>query len=288
MSSDLITMLAWSLFLLAGVGASAHLYRHLGVLTASQASIMSLAALLDTLLLKRGMSPIFSWLLAVVTSAGLGIIHVLILLQTRTALLLLLTAISQLALVEVWYAVPQLTGGSSGMLLPRTEAGGALFSLVVLMVGGAIYLYWAVTRSQSSFNWACVRTLGPKAEAFGVPSIRLYTIGFAVYGVLLGACGVAATRLLGYLTISSFGLGWALATVMIVLAVPRQPVVGTLVLCLIYSAIHVLLRQSVYASVTASAVFEILFPLILLALMRAQDRIERRPDIPTNVSSREA
>ncbi len=283
MAADLATMLAWSLFLLVGVVATSHLYRHMGVIVASQASVISLAALFDTLLLKGGVSPQLSWLVAVAGGAGLGLIHVPILLRTRAALLLILTAISQLVLVEVWYALPQLTGGSSGVLLPSTSAAAALAALVALLAGYVVYLRRAVGTADSGFDWACVRRLGPKAEAFGVPSLRLYTIGFVAYGVLLGATGVAATRLLGYMTVNSFGLGWALATVMIVLAAQRYPVGAALALCLVYSAIRVLLRQSVYASVTASAVFEILFPTVLLALVHAQDKFRRRA-VPGDVN----
>jgi hypothetical protein len=272
MLADLLTMLVWTILLLAGVGVTSHLYRHMGVLTASQGTIMSLAALVDVFLLKHGLNEALSWLVAVAFSVALSLLHLPVLLQTKAALLLVLTAISQLVLVEVWYAVPQFTGGSSGILLPEIGAVGAFGTLLVIVGAGVAYLYLYVSKPQRHFNWMCVKALGPKAEAFGVPAVRFYALGFAIYGLVLGAAGITATRLLGYLTISSFGLTWALATVMIVLAFPKRPVFGAVLLSLTYCAIRVILRQSVYASVTASAAFEILFPVVLLTLMHANAR----------------
>jgi ABC-type branched-subunit amino acid transport system permease subunit len=286
--ADVLTMLTWSLFLLAGVMISTHLLRHMGVLVASQASVMSLAALCDVLMLKQGMNPLLSWLLAVIVVGGLGVLHVPILLQTKPALLLVLTAISQIVLVEVWYAFPQLTGGSGGVILPPVGSGWALATLVALMVAAAMYLLRFVAAPERAVGWACVRTLGPKAQAFGIPAIRHYAVGFAAYGILLAAAGVAATRHLGYLTVNSFGLGWSLATVMIVLAATNWPIVGTVGLCLFYSAIRVLLRQSIHASVTASAAFEILFPVILLLLISVDRRRRARAAYTVKPSSQEA
>ena len=64
---------------------------------------------------------------------------------------------------------------------------------------------------------------GPMAQAFGVPVFRHYATGLALYGLLLGAAGVAATRTLGYVTANAFGLPWSLTVVMIVLASRRNP-----------------------------------------------------------------
>jgi len=264
MSTDLLTMLMWSLFLIAAVSVTAHLHRHMGVLIVSQASIMTVAALVDVRLLKSGVNPIFSLAVAVIAGCVFGLFHLPVLLQTGAALLLVLTAISQLVLVEIWYALPQITGGSGGILLPSNVAPSALLTFFLILGIIVVYLYRNTVLPTRRFDWATLKSLGPKAGAFGVPALQLYAIGFALYGALLGAAGVAATRLLGYLTVNSFGLTWALAVVMIVLASQRQPVWGALVLSAFYCAIRVLLRQSVYASVAWSHAFEILFPLTLL------------------------
>jgi ABC-type branched-subunit amino acid transport system permease subunit len=269
MSIDLLMMFAWSTFLLAAVGASVHLYRHIGVIVASQASVMTITALIDAMMLKHGFNPMTSLLVAVSTGIALGLIHLPVLLQTGPGLLLILTALSQLVMVEAWYALPQITGGSGGILLPgKTDAGSAMMVFLMLLAGASVYLHYSVAQSSKRFDWACLKVLGTKAGAFGVPSQRLYVIGFAIYGALLGAAGVAATRLLGYLTVNSFGLTWSLATVMIVLSWPQRPIFGALVLTILYSVIRVLLRHSVYASVGWSHAFEILFPLILFILVR--------------------
>ncbi|HJQ25507.1 MAG TPA: hypothetical protein VKA60_16425 [Blastocatellia bacterium] len=269
MAGDVLVMLTWSIFLLAAVKATAHLQRHMGILVASQSSVMSIAALIDITLLKRGVSGTVSGMAAVSVGLLLGLVHLPILLQTGAGLLFILTAISQIVLVEAWLALPAITGGSNGILLSaRPNAATGMVWLLALMAGSGIYIYKNDAKAERRFDWSCLKSLGLKAEAFGVPSLRLYVIGFALYGVVLSATGVAATRILGYLTVTSFGLTWSLAVIMIVLYLPARPLVSALVLSVLYSSIRVLFRQSVYASSFGSHVFEMLFPLILLLLIQ--------------------
>jgi hypothetical protein len=270
-------MLLWSVLLLGGVGATAHLYRHMGVLLASQATVMLVAALADTLLLRNGVNPSLSLIAAVGIGVGIGLIHLPVLLQTGAAMLLILTAVTQLFLIELWNAIPQITGGSSGFFLPdNVSATGAVSTLLLLMGLGVVYLYLSVTLPARHFDWSCLKTIGKKSGAFGVPSLRLYAIGLIFYGAVLAAAGVAGTRFLGYLTVSSFGLTWSIAVIMIVLSWAKEPVLGALVLSVAYITIRVLLRQSVYASETLAYIFEIAFPLILLVLMNIQARAPKK------------
>jgi hypothetical protein len=53
---------------------------------------------------------------------------------------------------------------------------------------------------------------------------------------------------------------------MIVLASSPSPVAGAFALCFFYCSIRVVLRQSVHASATWSNLFEMAFPVFLLAL----------------------
>lgn len=279
MTADLLTMLAWSALLIAGVGATAHLYRHMGAVVASQASIMSLAALTDTLLLKNGINPIASWIVAVSFGCVLGLLHLPILLQGGTSLLLVITILGHFVLVGLWYALPELTGGSGGILLPtNTRARASMAMLCLLMIGSAAYLHFSSgSRARKRFDWACVQEMSTKAGAFGVPALRLYVIGFTLYGTLLGAAGVAGTRYPGYLSVTSFGLPWTLATVMIVLFGAGRPIFGQWLLSLLYCLIRVILSQSVFAQVPAAYVFEVSFPLILLVLLYARKKPSHGP-----------
>ncbi len=286
MLTDLATMFLWSIFLFSGACVTAHLHRHMGVLTASQASIMTITALLDVRLLKLGSDPVLALLPGLVLAAGLGVLQLAILLQTGAALFLVMTVIAQLVLVEIWYAVPQLTGGSGGILLPRVEMWSALAGFALLLV--ASFWYWRnfVARPAQKFDWACMKSLGPKAAAFGVPATRHYALGLALYGAVLGATGIAATRVLGYLTVNSFGLTWALATLMIVLTATKKPVLSLMLLAICYCSIRVWLRQSVHASQALSHAFEILFPLALLLILKLKDvRRFAHASLPMEISN---
>lgn len=277
LGADLLIMLTWSLLLIAGVGVTAHLYRHMGVVVASQAAIMSLAALTDALLLNSNLNSAASWLVGVGVGCGLGLIHLPILLQSGASLLLVITVLYHLILIELWYALPRLTGGQAGILLPGyISARASLALLCLLMIAGAAYLHFSSgSRARKRFDWACVQELSTEGGAFGVPALRLYALGFAIYGTILGAAGVAGMRYLGGLNVNSFGLMWALTMVMIVLAGAGRPIFVLWLLSLLYCVIRVILRQSVNASVNAAYLFEVLFPLMLLLLLRA--RKNRRP-----------
>lgn len=287
MIADLATMLTWTVFLLIGVGVSSHLHRQMGVLLASQGLVMTLAALVDCQLLRQGFSTTVALMTGVTAGGLLGLFHVPVLYQTGAALLLVLTALSQIVLVELWYAFPQVTGGSGGVLLPPGASGaGVLWALLVLVVCGVAYLGLFVAKAERRFDWACLRSLGLQAGAMGVRAGVLFGAGFLLYGTLLGAAGITATRLLGYLTVTSFGLPWALAVVMIVLASEERPVLWSVVLSLLYSSMQVLLRQSVYASPTWSNMFEMMFPICLLIL--SEVRSSRAAAKAACVSAKEA
>jgi hypothetical protein len=243
----------------------------MGVLVGSQASVMLVSALIDVLLLRQGTNHVVSLVLAVLAGGLLGLIHLPILLQVGVSLLFVLTAISQIILVGIWQVIPQVTGGSSGLFLPYGIDWIIPIILLLAIVGAIIsYLHLEVAQPSKQFNWSSLKSLGIKAGAFGVPSLRLYVLGFLMYGVVLGAAGVVATRILGYLTVTSFGLPWALATVMIVLYLPRQPVYTAILLCAFYSTIRVVFRHSIYASPIVSNLFEMLFPVILLIMIQTR------------------
>lgn len=269
-----MTMLVWSLLVIAGVGATAHLYRHMGAVVASQASIMSVAALADALLLKQGINPALSWIVAVGFGCALGLIHLPILLKTGTSLLLVITVLGHFVLVELWYALPQWTGGSSPLLLPgNTLARGAIVMLCVLIIAALAYLHFSSgSRARKRFDWACVQEMNLKAGAFGVPALRLYALGFAIYGAMLGAAGVAGARYLGSLGADSFGMPVALAMITIVLAGAGRPVFFLWLLSVLYCLIRVVLLRSAYASGNAAFFLEVSFPLLLLLLLRTRKK----------------
>lgn len=267
MLDDLLAALAWSLVLWAGVIPTLHLYQNLGVLVASQSSIMSIAALIDALLIKRGFAPMGAFLVTLVAGAGLGLIHLPVFLQTRAAALLVLTAISQIVLVEAWYAAPETTGGSGGLLVPKVDITQTTTLLCVLVALFNLYILYLGKLPRKKFDWASLRTIGLKSEAFGVPARRDYLFGFVAYGIILAAGGVAAARFVGSLAVGYAGLSWSLTTLMIALAASTHSIFLGVILALLYSTIRVLLRQTVEASGALSAFFEILFPVALFFII---------------------
>lgn len=263
--ADVTIVVLWGMFLLAAVVGSSYLYEHFGVLVASQAMVATAAALIDVVLTARGYSSLLSMIIALASAALLSVLQVPVLLRTGPYLLLILTIVAHIFSAELWLAVPGVTGGSGGLL--RTTEGHVFQALTVLTVilAGALSYGMGYFRSRRMrFHSESARELGARAAVFGVPTVRHYVLGFLMFGFLVGASGVAATRVAGYVTVGFLGLTWSLAALMIVLATSRQSWLVMAVLTLLYSAVRVTLRQSVNASPTASTAFEIAFPLLLL------------------------
>ncbi|MFO0927858.1 MAG: hypothetical protein U0736_12590 [Gemmataceae bacterium] len=266
MNADLSTALLWVALMLAGVAATGHVHRHLGVLLASQGIVMSLSALTDALLVRHGLSPVIALLAGLAVAAALGLIHIPVLVRTGPGLLLLLTALGQVVLVELWISLPEFTGGSGGLILPVALSRFDIGAAAAVCVGAAAYAVWVVQAPRMAFEWPCLRSLGRQAGVFGVPVRPRYLAAFLVYGLLVGTTGLIATRHLGYLSVSSFGLSWSLTVVMVVLASRDYPVLSGVVFCSLYAGLRVLLRQSVHASTAWANLFELAFPLCLLLL----------------------
>jgi hypothetical protein len=262
MLADLPGLALWTLFMVASVLVTRHLQWNAGILVASQATVASLAALVDARFAAAGAVSI---LLALAFASLLGVFHFAVLRAVGPGVLLMLTAVSQLILVEFWYAFPALTGGSGGLLLPSSvspQLGIALFLCVAVAAGATLRLLG----DPQDYRWASIRALGPHAGAVGVPAPTLFVVSFALYGLVLGSIGIAAARTLGFLTAGMFGLPWALAVVMVTLATGVRGGWGIVLLCAGYAIGRVLLRQSVYASPFFSTFFEIAFPVALFAM----------------------
>lgn len=266
MLADLSSLALWMVFLAASVYVTRHLQWNAGILVASQATVSSLAALVDARLATLGAIALLAGLAVAIC---LGILHYVVLIAAGPGVLLMLTAVSQLILVEFWYALPELTGGSAGFLLPgNASSRGAV--IVFLGVSAIAFASLHILVKSEDYRWASIRALGPHAGAVGVPGPQLFVISFAIYGATLGSVGIAASRTLGFLTVGMFGLPWALAIVMITLATGSKGRWGVPLLCGIYAIARVMLRQSVYASPFFSTSFEIAFPMFLFVLYLGQ------------------
>lgn len=266
MLADLPGLALWTVFMVASVFATRHLQWNAGILVASQATVSSIAALLDARLATAG--GVFI-LVPLAAASLLGVLHYVVLRAVGPGVLLMLTAVSQLILVEFWYAFPALTGGSAGLLLSEgssSRVGITVFLCIAFAAAFAFRQFGA----PDDYRWASIRALGPHAGAVGVPAPALFVASFTLYGLVLGSVGIAASRTLGFLTVGMFGLPWALAVVMITLATGVRGTWSILLLCMGYAIGRVLLRQSVYASPFYSTFFEIAFPVVLFAVYLAR------------------
>lgn len=272
---DILLLLAWGIFAVMSCQVTLHLYRDLGVLVASQAFVMTLAALAHAQMIRAGADPTVGLAVSIIVGVLLGLLHVPILLQVGPYLILVVTAIAQIVLAQFWLAMPYITGGSGGLLLPSNEARIETLAAVVALALSIFYIVGIVGKRERAFDFACIRSSGMKAGALGVSSLRFYVFGFALYGLTLAVCGAAAVRLLGYLTPDLFGLSWALTSVLIALIAKDRSFSLMIALAVLYAAIRIGLRQIVMASPAWSHGLEMLFPALLLvffamSVMRAQ------------------
>ena len=271
---DTLSLVLWTSFLFSGVGATLYLHKVFGVLVVSQATVMSLAALVDVATIRSGASPILGTLGACIVGLLLGGLHVPLLIRLGGPLLLIVTVVLHMLLTQLWYALPWLTGGSGGLLL--TGNSSIYSSLLAFVLATSTSLWMTGQTSNLSVDNALLRRLGPNAGVFGRPAEQRYWKGFVSYGLVLGAAATTAVRMSGYLAVDSFSLSWSLAVLMIALAVGENWWPKALGLSLGYAALRVILRQSIAASSTVSHIFELGFPLLLLTMIIYSNRGDLR------------
>ena len=250
------------------------------MLVVSQASVMSLAALVDVTAVRSGASPVVGTLGACTIGLLLGGLHVPLLIRLGAPLLLIVTVVLHMLLTQLWYALPWLTGGSGGLLL--TGNSSIVGSLLAFALATSTSMRLTGQTSKLAVDNALLRRLGPNAGVFGRPAEQRYWKGFLAYGLVLGSAATTAVRVSGYLTKDSFSLSWSLAVLMIALAVDDNWWPRALILSVGYAALRVILRQSIGASSTFSHIFELAFPLLLLLLVIQANRGHLREDSQEN------
>jgi ABC-type branched-subunit amino acid transport system permease subunit len=284
MFTDLSDVLFWTLFVSAPTMATIHLGRHLGVLVLSQAMLSASAALLFARVIGGTSNPWLALALALVGSTLLGLLHFPILLCFGRGMTVILTVIAQMVIQEFWLAAPAVTGGSGGILLATRWWAVPTATLALITLLFAWRLVLRPPRPATTFDWPCLRHLGPHAGAFGVAANRHYYTGFALFGLVCGLVGVAATQLVGTLSIQSWGLSWPITLLLIALLAYESPFATTLTLALIYSTLRIVFRQSIIASALTSHLFELAFPLVLMIVYASRltrFRAAEPPSYPT-------
>lgn len=276
-AADLMLLAGWTVFALLSCQLTIHLYRDLGALVASQAFLLTVGGLAYTLVVRALPEPAVSVVLGValagVLGGGLGLIHVPLLRKLGPDLLLVLTAVLHIVLAQFWLALPQWTGGSGGLLVPASPLPWTPWVLSLALGLTIGHRLWLVRLPHARFALAAVRATGDKAGALGAPALRLYRVGFTVYGVVLGLCGAEAVRLAGFLTAEMFGLSWALTVVLIVLVATAGTVPWMMAgLAVGYAVTRVGLRQLLDAGPMWAHGYDVIVPATLLGVYAAFGR----------------
>lgn len=276
--ADLTLLAVWTMFALLTCQLTMHLYRDLGALVASQAFLLTLGGLAYTLVVRAlpdaNVGAGLGVALAGALGGALGLAHVPLLRRLGPDLLLVLTAVLHIVLAQFWLALPQWTGGSGGLLLPARPL--PWLPWVSSLTAGLTIAHrlWLVGLPHARFALAAVRANGDKAGALGAPAVRLYRVGFTVYGAVLGLCGAEAVRLAGFLKAEMFGLSWALTVVLITLVACTVRAAHWMVATLAvgYAVTRVGLRQLLDAGPLWAHAYDVIVPAALLGVYVAFGR----------------
>ncbi len=265
-TADVILLVSWALFAVISCHLTLHLYKDLGVIVASQAFVMTLGALAFTLMIRGGASYEGGIGVAMCLGAALGLLHVPLLRMLGPNLLLVLTAVTHIVLAQFWLALPQWTGGSGGLLLPRSASWWSPLLLLIALAIAIGYRVSLLRLPHATFSLASIRTAGEKAGALGVPVLLLYILGFGLYGVLLAVCGAQAAQVTGFLAPEMFGLSWALTVVLITLvsSTSDRPVCLLMLLAVVFAVTKIGLRQILQADPQWAHAYDVILPASLL------------------------
>lgn len=268
MFDDFYIVAIWVGIVFSISAATHHLLRWAGVLIASQGAMLLLGAFTFTVIVRIGFSAVIGVIGSVLICGILGLAHRYVLYVVGPLLFVLLCIAGDILLAEIWLAVPNITGGSGGLLIPKCDDTVALISITICVAFAAIVRM--LTGSETSFWWATVRTHGWHSGLFGVDDRRSLALFFIGYGIIAGFCGSAMAASLGYVAPSGLHLPFTMAIVMIASASPTPGTLSLITLSFFYGSIRTVLRQSIAASPTRAVFFEVSFPILLILIVYLQ------------------
>lgn len=116
-----------------------------------------------------------------------------------------------LVIVEVFIAGGSLTGGGSGLAVPRWSvppltASASLYFLVVVLVVVVHVGAWRALRGRFGRTLQAVRDLGPAVGSLGIPAVRYKLVAFVVSGFVAAVAGALYGQLQSFIFPSMFDM----------------------------------------------------------------------------------
>lgn len=152
----------------------------------------SLAILVD----RTGMSPFLALALAPLVVVLIAIPVGIAALRVRGASFVIVTIAFVLILLLVSQSWVSLTGGSTGLMIPRpfpdlirTEHHQVFYYIYVAALALALLVWWRIDRSRFGMGLKAVREDEDKARALGVPTFRAKLIAFGWSAFFTGLAG---------------------------------------------------------------------------------------------------
>lgn len=281
---DLVSVALWAALLSCSVSASAQLRERADILLASQGIVASLGGLICAIALRAG-AGLGAYVAAIGAGVALALAHLPVLRGGGRHALLAVSAGAHFFFSSLWLAVPDITGGSGGLLISSRSGLMSSFCWLLGIMGlFALWARWDANTPGASFRWAILREENVRAEAIGVPGMRMQVQAFIWYGATGAVVGAVGTHSSGYLSPHAFGFGWSLATLAIVMF-PGTMLNRLVTLPLAFAALRVLPRAILPVSVGASQAIEVSFPVAvfvsLLLMKRSGSRTPgEAPDAP--------
>ena len=266
MLADISSVLLWAALLSCSAGSSLHLRKRAGVLLASQGILASVGGLVCALALRADLGA-STYVLAGITGALLALAHLPVLRSGGRQALLPITAGAHFFFSSLWLAFPDLTGGSGGLLIGKPAGfDGSIGWLIAAMAGFSAWMWRDRLSMGARFRWAVLREENVRAEALGVPALRMQVLLFVWYGTANALAGAVGIRASGFLSPHAFGFSWSLAALAVVMF-PSSLVTRLVTLPLIFAALRVFPRAVLPVSVGASQLIEMAFPVILFSAL---------------------
>ncbi|NCT89984.1 branched-chain amino acid ABC transporter permease [Cellulomonas sp. APG4] len=168
-----------------------------GYISLGHAAYFGLGAYAVAILIDRtGMSPFLALALAPLVVVVIAIPVGVAALRVRGASFVIVTIAFVLILLLVAQSWASLTGGSTGLMVPRafqglmrTEHHQVFYYIYVAALVLALLVWWRIDRSRFGMGLKAVREDEDKARALGVPTFRAKLIAFAWSAFFTGLAG---------------------------------------------------------------------------------------------------
>jgi len=266
MQIDILTILISTLLITSSVISTLHLFKNFGILIASQTFLIQLAALLTVILFNQNVNHSIVVMTVMGVIILVGLLHILLLRNFGTDILLIISMILNMSIQEFWLAYPETTGGTGGLLL---QGGHEIWPSLVLLILSLVFCglyFFRLSKNVQSFVWKFTKKLKFKSALFGINIDQYYFLGFLLFAIIHSLIGVVSVQYLGYLSSESFSLAWTLTVLSIVVFSAKDGYLLSFLLAILYIIIKLLLRNSPNVSTTSANLFEVLFPSLLILI----------------------